>query len=119
MRARRTLVRILFWLALAPAAIIAGAFAIANRVAVEISLDPLPYAIALPLYAVAFLGLGVGLAVGLVATWPSLVRWRAAARGRARAIATLEGEVARLNRERTQRADPGKAIVPAPGGAAR
>ncbi len=113
--ARHALKRLLFWLVALPVALVAAAFAIANRGRVAVSLDPLPYAVDAPLYAVALAGFGAGLALGLAVTWPRLVRWRAAARGRARKIQALEDELARLNRERAERSQAGTAMVPAPG----
>jgi len=108
---RRVAVRIVFWLAAVPLAIVAAAFAIANRAPVSISLDPAPFVLELPLYAVAFGGLVAGLLVGLVALWPGLIRWRAAARRRAADIAALRSELVRLNRERADRAGKGTALA--------
>ncbi len=115
---RRVAVRIVFWLAALPLAIVAAAFAIANRAPVAISLDPAPFVLELPLYAVAFGGLVGGLLLGMVALWPGLIRWRAAARRRALDIAALRAELVRLNRERADRTGKGTALaILGPGGA--
>lgn len=97
---RRFAVRLLFWLVALPLAVIAAAFAVANRAPVAISLDPVPFVLELPLYAVAFGGLIAGLTIGLIALWPALVRWRSAARSRGEDIARLRTELVRLNQAR-------------------
>lgn len=112
----RRLGRFLFWLIAVPLALAAAAFAIANRATVEVSLDPAPYVLEAPLYAVALGGLVLGALAALAVTWPALVRWRSAARQRTRAIAVLEDEVARLNRERAAKQGPGTAVATVPAG---
>jgi uncharacterized integral membrane protein len=115
---RRWFARILFWLTAVPLALVAAAFAIANRATVAISLDPAPFILEAPLYAIALGGLALGLLLGLALTWPALARWRGVARARARSVATLEDEVARLNRERAAKSPPGTAVVTVPGNVA-
>ena len=113
LRLRRVLRRLLFWSIALPVAAVAALFAIGNRAPVPLGLDPLPYVVEAPIYALVLAGFAAGLALGLVATWPSLIRWRAAARGRARKVRELEGEVERLNRGRAERSQTGTAMVPA------
>ena len=71
------------------------AFAIANRGAVEVSLDPLPFSFAVPLYLVAMGGLAVGFAVGAVAAWLAGHGGRRRSRLDRARIASLEGELSR------------------------
>jgi uncharacterized integral membrane protein len=69
--------RLLGWIVLAPLALMAVAFAVANRAPVVVSLDPLPLRLDLPLYLVVFLALAVGLILGGILVRISL--WRRAA----------------------------------------
>ena len=63
------LMRWLRWLILLLVAIAVALLAVANRTPVTISLDPLPYAIDLPLYAVMVaMGLA-GFVVGAIGAW--------------------------------------------------
>ena len=96
----RRLGRFVFWLTAVLLALAAAAFAIANRATVAVSLDPAPFVLEAPLYAVTLGALALGMAIGLIVTWPALARWRASARQRARSVALLEDELARFNRER-------------------
>ena len=88
--------RLLSRLAAVPFAIVVVAFAIANRHAVEVSLDPLPFGFGLPLYVVVIGGLAVGFAAGAGSAWLAGHEARRAARGRKARIEVLEGELARL-----------------------
>lgn len=89
------------------------AFAIANRGQVEVSLDPLPFVFAAPLYLVAMAGLAVGFAVGAVAAWFAGHGARRKARlGKAR-IAALEGELSKARAETSTPARPEAARLPA------
>ena len=79
-----------------PFGFVVVAFAIANRGPVEISLDPLPFVFAAPLYLVAMGGLSVGFAVGAIAAWLAGHGVRRRLRLATARIATLEGEVSHL-----------------------
>jgi putative membrane protein len=57
--------------------VLLGIFAVANRQAISLSLDPLPFAIDLPLYLLVFLVFAAGLVLGMLAQW--LLRVRPAA----------------------------------------
>jgi uncharacterized integral membrane protein len=84
-------------------------FAIANRMAVTISLWPLPVTIDAPLYAVVLLALGLGVLIGgFVVGLRSFSRKREAARLRRR-LADLEHhlEVRRRQEEEALAARPG------------
>ena len=78
---------------LLPLAVLVVAFAIANRHGVVVRLDPLPVDIDLPLYAVAFGGVLIGLLAGGLASWLRGGRWRREARKQRRRAKGLEREV--------------------------
>ena len=96
-----------------PLAIIVIAFAIANRHAVEVSLDPLPFSFGLPLYVVAIGALVVGFAGGAGSAWLAGHVARRAARGRKARIAVLEGELARLRAAAEPTRDGERLLPPA------
>ena len=79
-----------------PLGIVAIGFAIANRHPVELSLDPFPWRIDLPLFTVLYGGVVVGLLVGVVAEWWRERRLRRAAREARAAAAALRTENAAL-----------------------
>jgi uncharacterized integral membrane protein len=89
---------------LVPIAIIAIAFAVANRHSVTISLDPFSagepaYALSGPLFLVIFVLLMAGIVIGGIATWLGQVRYRKAAR---RAQAEIDESRAENDRLRTE-----------------
>lgn len=84
---RRPLAKLLSWLLLAPLALVMIAFAVANRAAVEIRLDPLPLTLEAPLFALAYACIFLGLVVGGAAAWLAGRRWRRLARARGRDLA--------------------------------
>jgi uncharacterized integral membrane protein len=80
-----------------PLAVIFTAFAVANRQAVTVSFDPFSstspaYAATLPLFAVIFAVLILGVLVGGFAAWLRQGKWRRSAR-------RLDGEVRALHDE--------------------
>lgn len=88
------IVKLIFWLTLLPIAVVLIAFAIANRAPVSVRFDPLPFAIDLPLYAVALIGIFIGLVSGGIMTWLRGGRWRKLARERQHDKEQLERELA-------------------------
>ena len=73
------------------------AFAVANRQAVTVSFDPFSsaspaYAATLPLFAIIFAALILGVLIGGIAAWIRQSKWRRAAR-------RLDGEVRALHDE--------------------
>ena len=91
------------WLILLPLAIVAAAFAVANRAPVAVSLDPLPYILDLPLYSLV-LGAGfAGFIIGAAAAWLSGHKSRKALRQARRQLTRTERELHGL---RAQRAAP-------------
>lgn len=77
--------RLLQIVILVPLAVVIVALAVANREAVRIAFDPFDpagtaYAVSVPLFAVVFLALIVGVVAGGVAVWLRQGRYRRAAR---------------------------------------
>lgn len=85
---------LLAWLLLPPIAIVFIAFAIANRAAVAISLDPLPFVLQPPLFLLVFAAIFLGLAVGGLIAWGKALRWRRLAAERLRQVQKLEARPA-------------------------
>jgi uncharacterized integral membrane protein len=118
-------VRYLGWAIAALAALIIIAFAVANRGAVLVSFAPMPFALEIPLFAVALGALALGLLAGALAKLAFGRPHRRIARARLHRIRALEREVASLRRERTGAAPvvtpPGSppAAAPAPGAGAK
>lgn len=83
--------RLFRWFVGLPIAIIAVAFAIANRQWISVSLDPLsspPRAeIPMPLWGLLFVGLFLGILVGWGACWVAQGKWRRHAREARRELA--------------------------------
>ena len=86
---RRPLGKLVSWLLLAPLALVMIAFAVANRSPVEVRLDPLPFTIEAPLFALAYGCVFIGLLAGGFAAWLTAARRRR--RMRAAAPARPEG----------------------------
>jgi uncharacterized integral membrane protein len=89
--------RIVTMLIVVPLAVVIIAFAVANRQSVTVSFDPFSatspaYATALPLFALIFVLLILGVLVGGVAAWIGQTKWRRTAR-------KLDGEVRVLHQE--------------------
>ncbi|MFZ0175409.1 MAG: LapA family protein [Pseudolabrys sp.] len=89
--------RIVTMLIVVPLAVVIIAFAVANRQSVTVSFDPFSatspaYATALPLFALIFVLLILGVLVGGAAAWIGQTKWRRTAR-------KLDGEVRVLHQE--------------------
>lgn len=89
---------------LVPIAILAIAFAVANRQVVAISFDPFSsgdpvFVLAAPLFLLVFLLLAAGVVIGGVASWRGQGRWRVAARRSAAEAREAQAENARLRTE--------------------
>jgi uncharacterized integral membrane protein len=109
---------------LVPLALIIVAFAIANRQTVAFTLDPLGLAPAvlnfqMPLFALAFALVILGVIVGGVATWLKQSHWRRAARELDAEVRRLRGDNDRLRKHAEMaeaaaraRAEPAKLIRP-------
>jgi uncharacterized integral membrane protein len=97
-------------LILIPIAVLLVTFAVANRQAVTVSLDPFDQAqpalvVAPPLFALLLGVLIAGVVIGGAAAWIRQSKWRRAARLAQREARELNAELARL-REQMGRADP-------------
>ncbi len=101
--------KLLFWIITVVTAVVLVALAIDNRDPVQLSLDPFPWAIVLPLYGFLFAAGLFGLIVGMVAQWWIGRRWRREARLRRRENADLVKQLAELkaaaSRERAPTAE--------------
>ena len=97
--------RFLAWLLIPPLALVLALFAIANRGDVVVSIDPLPFTFALPLYLVVFAATAVGLATGYLVMWVSGYRTRRDFRRARRRLATVESELHALRAEHAGPAD--------------
>jgi uncharacterized integral membrane protein len=89
--------KILTGIIVVPLVVVIVAFAVANRQAVTVSFDPFSavspaYAATLPLFAVIFVVLILGVLIGGIAAWIRQGKWRRAAR-------KLDGEVRVLHQE--------------------
>lgn len=90
--------RVLSWIVGVPVAIVAVAFAVANRHPVRIELWPLPVDVEAPLYLAVLGTLILGLLVGALVAWFGGHRWRSLARNSQRRAATLERELETLRK---------------------
>jgi uncharacterized integral membrane protein len=108
--------------------VVLAAFALANRRWVTVSFDPIlpddPWlAIEVPLWAVLFAGIFIGLVAGGVATWLRQGRWRRRARRAERERDLLREDRERLLKEKERlqasAAEGGAAPASLPGPAAR
>jgi uncharacterized integral membrane protein len=98
--------RLLLWIVLLPLALAIVLFAVANRGAVTVSLDPFSqespaFAATLPLFVVIFAALVLGVLLGGIAVSIGKLRWRLAAHRAEREAARLKetAEAERRSRE--------------------
>ena len=89
---------------LVPIAILAIAFAVANRQVIAISFDPFSsgdpvYVLAAPLFLLVFLLLACGVVIGGAASWLGQSRYRSAARRSGAEAEEARAETARLRTE--------------------
>jgi len=109
--------RLVNWLFLAPVALVAVVLAVANRTPVVLSLDPLArgtssLSVTVPLFAVVFLAMILGVVIGGFAVWWKQGRYRKRCRLAESELSAARGDVERLRGE-LGRTDP----AGAPGGA--
>ena len=86
-----------------PLAAVIIAFAVANRQTVTVSFDPFSatspaYAATLPLFAVIFAFLILGVLIGGIAAWLRQSKWRRAARQREAEVHSLQAEQETIRR---------------------
>ncbi len=104
-------------LILLPVAIIVVLLAVANRAPVTLSFDPFTqagpqFSVTLPLFAILFLAVMIGVVIGGVAAWLAQAKHRRAERRLKRESRRLRGETERL---RTAAGPAGLVSLPAPG----
>jgi uncharacterized integral membrane protein len=86
-----------------PPAVVFIAFAVANRQAVTVSFDPFSsmspaYAVTLPLFAVIFVVLILGVLIGGIAAWIGQSKWRRTARKLEADVRALHDELDTIRR---------------------
>ncbi|VUD74194.1 LapA family protein [Methylobacterium symbioticum] len=117
------MIRFLKGLVLLPVALVVILLAVANRTPVTLSFDPFSavpaFSLVLPLYAVVFVAVALGIVVGGIFTWLGQGRARRTARSRGRTVRRLEEETARLRAavpepEPVRPGLPARTALPAP-----
>jgi uncharacterized integral membrane protein len=110
--------RVLAWIVLAPIAILALIFAVANRQLVTISVDPFSieapaYAVQVPAFLVIFVSLIFGVIIGGTAVWFGKLRWQMAAHRAEKELARLRTERAEAEeRMRAAAYSPSRSLMP-------
>ncbi len=104
-------------LIIVPPAVVIIAFAVANRQAVTVSFDPFSttspaYAATLPLFAVIFVTLILGVLIGGIAAWIRQSKWRRTARKLDADVRALHDELETIRRRFGTSEPP--AITPEP-----
>ncbi len=102
------------WIAAILIGVVVIWFAVANRELVAVTLDPLPFGLELPVFAVAFAALMIGFVAGAVVAWIGGRKWRKLARARKREVASLSREVARLGKRAEGGGDEVRQLRPMP-----
>jgi integration host factor subunit beta len=102
--------RALNWIAGIPAALIAIAFAVANRDWIRVSFDPFsrgdPFAfVNMPLWALLFCGIFLGLICGWLGCWVAQGRWRRQAREARQESQRVSAELAEVKYNPPQNAE--------------
>ena len=101
------MLKLVSWIFFLVVALIVAALSIANRHVVTFSLDPLPFAFDLPLYALLLAAGFIGLLLGSLSTWLRGHGTRHENRLYRREIADLKGQNAVLSRDlETAKASP-------------
>jgi uncharacterized integral membrane protein len=98
-------------LIVAPLAVVIVAFAVANRQSVTVSFDPFSattpaYAMTLPLFALIFVLLILGVLVGGTAAWIGQTKWRRSARKLDSEVRALHQELDAIRRRFTPETHP-------------
>ena len=102
--------KVLFWLLYLPLLVAMATFAAVNRHDIEINLDPLPFGLTVPVFAIVLSAILLGLIVGGFSAWISGRQWRRTARKLGRHNVLLETEIASLREKADARQIPVSAI---------
>jgi lipopolysaccharide assembly protein A len=86
--------RLIRWIGGVLVAVVLILFAVSNRTAVPLRIEPLPFQIEPPLYAALLGSLFIGFVIGGIAAWLSGSKWRRRARQAERKAAQAESELA-------------------------
>ena len=102
-----------------PLVVVIVAFAVANRQAVTVSFDPFSsaspaYAATLPLFAVLFAVLILGVLIGGIAAWIGQSKWRRTARKLDADVRALHDELETIRHRFGSAAPPTTAAEPSP-----
>ncbi|GJD65484.1 lipopolysaccharide assembly protein LapA domain-containing protein [Methylobacterium frigidaeris] len=113
------MIRFLKGLILLPIAIVVVLLAVANRQPVMLSFDPFSngtpaFSMPMPLYALIFAAVAVGIVVGGVGSWLGQGDTRRDRRAKGRELARLRGEAERLRQSVPTGATVGRTALPAP-----
>ena len=107
----------LFWLLFLPLVALATVFAVNNRGAVMLGLEPLPYTVSLPVYMVVLFAALAGFLVGSALVWLAQGKWRRMARRNTRQMNALERDISSQCEEAARRdATIAEAVSPVSGG---
>jgi putative membrane protein len=98
--------RVVYWAAVAVAAVLLMLFAVSNRAPVSLGLWPLPFDLELPLYLLALGGLFAGFVIGILGGWLAGHGRRVELRRSRRRIAALERELAATQSQLDNRLGP-------------
>lgn len=93
--------RFVIWIVFIPFAIVVVAFAIANRVPVQIQFDPLPFELDAPIWITVIGSVAIGFIIGSLCKWLFDYRYRSELRQGRKLIRGLEKEISSL-REKTK-----------------
>ena len=93
------MLKFISWILFIVIALAVSAFSIANRHDVGFSLDPLPFTVELPLFALLLAAAFIGLVLGSLATWMKGGKIRSENRHNRREIAALKGQNVKLSRD--------------------
>ena len=96
--------RVVNWLFLAPVALVAVVLAVANRSPVTLSVDPFAreasaLSVSVPLFAVVFLAMIIGVVIGGTAVWWKQGRYRKRCRVAESELTAARSDVERLRNE--------------------
>jgi uncharacterized integral membrane protein len=96
--------RVVNWLFLAPVALVAVVLAVANRTPVTLSVDPFAreasaLSVSVPLFAVVFLAMIIGVVIGGTAVWWKQGRYRKRCRLAENELTAARSDVERLRNE--------------------